>query len=128
MVYLIDTNILVRLITGDIPKLHQKALQFFEKVENNEIKGLLTESIIAEVYYVLKSFYKFKKEQIIEDLQAILSNENILYENKSEIFETFSILKTRNLSFVDALLCAKSNMYDYTLMSFDKNLLKCSNG
>ena len=125
MIYLIDTNVIVRLVTGDIPDLHKKALKFFANIEKGACKGILTESVLAEAFYVLQSFYKMEKEQIIDDLQVILMNENILYENKGEAFEAFAIVKRSNLSFVDALLCAKCKINGYALMSFDKGLVKC---
>ena len=97
----LDTNVIVRFILADDPKLSPKAKAIFEKIDKGE-KVFVTSVIIAEAVYVLLKVYKLAKTEIKEKLLPIVLKESILTENKdllNEVFETFVI---KNVDFEDA--------------------------
>ena len=61
-----DTNILVRHLTGDPPAMAARATRFL--AEANEL--LLVDLIVAEVVYVLESFYEVPRPQVAHLRQA----------------------------------------------------------
>lgn len=64
---IVDTDIIIRFLTNDDPK---KAKDF-ERFLNSKKKIILTDVSFAEVYWTLKSFYKFPKGEIIPALNCL---------------------------------------------------------
>ena len=128
MVFLIDTNTIVRFLIEDNKEHFEKSKEFFEKIENDEIKAIILDTVICEVIYVLEKIYSIKREKILDSIQKLLLLDGIINDNKDVLINAINILKIKKIDFVDALICAKSKIYDYKIMSFDKKLLKCVNG
>ncbi len=128
MVYLIDTNIIVRFLVGDKKEHFQKAKEFFKKIEEGTIQAILLDMVICEVIYVLDKVYAIERKKILQSIHKLLFLKGIVNRNKSVLIEAITILEHKKIDFVDALLCVKSKMYDYKIFSFDEKLLKCSNG
>jgi len=66
--FLIDTNVLIRLIVKDDPNKFNIIVKLVEKVEKNEITLVIPTVIIAECCWLLRSFYKLDKRKITEYL------------------------------------------------------------
>ena len=116
----VDADIIIRFLTNDDP---QKALSFQKFLEDGA-KVLLTDVTVAEVYWTLKSFYKFSKEKILLNLETLLTLPQI-DANKELIIETLSLLKKINVSFIDAYLAVFSCLKnDGKILSFDKGFDK----
>lgn len=126
MVYLIDTNIIIRFLVGDHAEHLAKSIAIFEKVEKCEIEVHILESVVMEVFFVLTKFYKLQKEEVINDLKRILSLEGVVNDDKLTLFETLSIIENKNIDFVDALLCARQRLQGVEILSFDNDIKKCN--
>lgn len=126
MVYLIDTNIIIRFLVGDHAEHLAQSSAIFERVEQCEIEVHILESVIMEVFFVLTKFYKLPKNEVINDLKRILSLEGVVNDDKLLLFETLSIIENKNIDFVDALLCAKKRLQGFDILSFDNDIKKCS--
>jgi predicted nucleic-acid-binding protein len=124
---LIDTNYIIRFLTLEPLEHYQEAEKLFLQVAKREIKVAISEGIIMECYFVLLKFYKWDKSKVIDKLEKILSLKNIICNEKEAILKAFEILKTKNIDFIDALLCAKSKLYGYEVRSFDNDIRKCLN-
>lgn len=116
----VDTDILVRFFTNDD---QVKALRF-ERFLRSERKMTVTVVTVAEVYWVLSSFYRFSKKKILDCLEALVSKPNILCP-KLLLLETVTILRRYNLSFVDAFTAAYSlSKHQGQVLSYDKGFAK----
>ena len=125
---LIDTNYIIRFLTMQPLEHFEKAKELFYKVAKKEVKAVISEGIIMECYFVLLKFYKWDRERIIKKLENILKMQNIICNEKFILLEALNILKTKNIDFIDALLCAKSKLLGYEVLSFDKDIEKCLKG
>jgi predicted nucleic-acid-binding protein len=125
MIYLIDTNIIIRLLVGDNEIQLKKSIEYFKKIETGELQVEILDGVLMEVYFVLTKFYKVNKIEVLKDLKTIISLKGVINSNKTTLFETFNILENKNIDFVDALICAKSFLEGYGKLSFDKDLKKC---
>ncbi|MGI8678938.1 MAG: PIN domain-containing protein [Jatrophihabitans sp.] len=63
----VDTNVLVRHLTGDPPAMAKRATAFLR--EGSEL--LLADLVVAETVYVLESFYKVPREQIATTIRSL---------------------------------------------------------
>ena len=124
MVYLIDTNIIIRFLVGDHEEHLKIATEIFTKIENAQIKAEILDSVLMEAYFVLIKFYKLPKNEVVEDLKKLIALKGITGD-KILLLETLNILLNKNIVFVDALICAKAKLYGYEKLSFDIDLKKC---
>ncbi len=65
----IDTNVLIRHLTGDPPELAARATRYLAGAD----ELLLPDLILAEVAYVLESFYETPRAQVATTLRAVLA-------------------------------------------------------
>ena len=114
----IDTNYIIRYLVNDNIKMADIA----EEILTTQ-KVLIANEILAEVVYVLLGIYEISKEDISNQLLELISFENISVSNYEIINKALKIFKTKNLDFVDCLLCSYSNRDE--IITFDKKLNKC---
>lgn len=118
----IDTNILIRFLTADDPQKADAVEKLLREAQKDEIE--IPDIIIAEVVWVLLSFYKLDKEAVIEKLEALLSLENIK-TNRRLLQRTLGVYRKYNISYTDAFLIAYSLEKGMThLYSYDEGLDK----
>lgn len=115
-----DANVILRYFLNDLKDL---AIQSKYVLENLEI--FIPNEVVAEVVYVLQKFYKVPRNKISSLLTELLSFENIDLYKKAVIFKALEIYKSKNLDFVDCILCAHKKVENIEIKTFDKKLLKC---
>ncbi len=87
---------------------------------------MLMDFIMAEIVYVLSRIYKIEKRQIASALKRLLFYKSLYTDNKLITFEALDIYGSRNIDFADALLCAKQNLEGFEIVSFDKDIGRCT--
>ncbi|RLA73537.1 MAG: PIN domain nuclease [Epsilonproteobacteria bacterium] len=121
MVYLIDTNVIIRFLVGDHKEHLEVATEIFKKVELGEYEVEILDSVIMEALFVLIKFYKLPQDEVIDDLKKIIALRGVV-GNKVLLIETLNIVENKNIDFVDALICSKSKLQGYGKLSFDKDV------
>ena len=122
MVYLLDTNIIIRFLVGDHEEHLAKSVEIFEDIEKAKLQVKILETVLMEAFFVLTKFYKLPKVDVINDLKAILALNGVINPNKTILHETLSIIEDKNIDFVDALICAKSKLQGFEKLSFDSDV------
>ena len=59
----VDTNVFLRFFVRDVESFYQKAKELFEKAENGEEKLETSDLVIAEIVWVLESYYNFQDQK-----------------------------------------------------------------
>ena len=121
MVYLLDTNVIIRFLVGDHPEHLEIATDIFTQIENGEYEVEILEVVIMEALFVLVKFYKLPQSEVIADLKRIIALRGVV-GNKVLLIETLNIVDNKNIDFVDALICAKSRLQGYGRLSFDSDV------
>ena len=124
--FIIDTNIFVRLLTQDVASQFEKAKKFFETIEKSQQKGLVSILVINETIWILRRYYRLKKETFIPQILHLLALKNlkIIEVKKDVIVQALELMLMRNVDFTDAyLFCAKG---DKEVFSFDEDFKKLS--
>lgn len=113
----VDTNILLRFIIDDNKELADIA----ENILKSDECHLLPE-VIQEIIYVLRSVYKYRREDIAQAIQRLLPlvvvKEQLLTNLALTYFAQF------NLDYVDCILLARNKLYGREVATFDKELEK----
>lgn len=123
---LLDANVIIRFLTRDYEEHYLKSVEIFRDIENGKIEAMLLDFILAEVIYVLKRIYKHTKNDISSALKRLLLYKYLYTENKLITFEALEIYADKNIDFADAMLCAKQRLEGFEIVSFDKDIGRCS--
>ena len=57
----VDANVIVRFLTKDSPDLSPRSLQLFRRAADGELVLRVTPLVVAEVVWVLGSFYRWMR-------------------------------------------------------------------
>ena len=115
---LLDANYILRFLLKDNLKMYEISKEY---IINNDCKIL--NEVLAKVVFVLSKVYNVENEKISNILIKFIEHENIIIEDKLAMIVSLKIFKSKNLDFVDCILCAKSEKY--SIKTFDKKLNKC---
>lgn len=119
----IDTNVIVRLLTNDPPELSKKAANFID--DHKDCRLIVNDLIVAEVIFVLESFYKIKKDIIAENLNKFFTIPQIIVENQKIIEAALDFYVLKNIDYAEAFLSAYAiENRSPEIASFDKHLDK----
>jgi predicted nucleic acid-binding protein len=115
----IDTNILIRHLTGEPPDMAARAAAFL----TDERELLLTDLVAAEVVYVLESFYETPRGQIAEAMRSIVAFDSIVCVDPALVLRAIEVYETDRIDYTDAYLvaCAESTGVG-RVASFDRSL------
>lgn len=104
MTAFVDTNVLVRHLTGDPPAQARRATRYLENAD----ELLLADLILAEVAYVLESFYEVTRREVAGTLRAILAFPPIRVLDAELLHRTIEVYEVNRLDFADAYLVASA--------------------
>ncbi len=110
----IDTNVLIRLFTGDDKKQAAKAKQLFASE-----RIYITKTVMLETEWVLRYAYEFKASDIADAFTKLLGQQNVTVEDAHYIAQA-TILLQDGMDFADALHLACSQ--NYVFATFDRKL------
>ncbi len=119
MTAFIDTNVLIRHLTGDPPAQAAKATRYLGRSE----ELLLSDLILAEVAYVLESFYEAPRVQVAETLRAVLGFPAIRVVDAELLQRAVEVYDVHRLDFADAYLVACAERAGVgVIASFDRSI------
>lgn len=121
---LLDTNILVRYLLRDNPKLTRRAKEFFIQAKNGKIKLYLDEVVVAEVVWLFSSFYKIGKEEISSKLSRLIAQDWVVNLRKDTIIRALDLYSETSLDYIDCWVFAVSKSVKVNLETFDRKLKK----
>lgn len=98
----VDTNVFLRFFVRDVESFYVKAKELFEKTEKGELKLETTDLVMAEIVWVLESYYGFSKAEIKEVVETILETKNLKVHNHSRVKEAIALYSAGKMDFIDA--------------------------
>jgi predicted nucleic-acid-binding protein len=119
----VDTNVLVRHLTGDPPAMAAAATAYLR--EESEL--FLADLIAAETIYVLESFYETPRDQVAEIMRSLLAMDSIVVVDRDVLLRAVEVYEVDRLDFVEAYLvaCAESTGIG-RVASFDRAIDRLS--
>jgi predicted nucleic acid-binding protein len=115
----VDTNVLVRHLTGDPPSQAQRATAFLR--DSHEL--ILTDLVLAEMVYALESFYEVPRTDIARMARSLLALPAIETGDHELLLRTVEIYEVLRLDFAEAYLSALAEMSDVKrVASFDRQI------
>lgn len=117
----IDANILLRLLTGDPPEMAERAVRLAQKAERGEVTLKLLPIVVAEVSWVLNSFYGYSRSEIAQVLIPLMTTEGLLVENVDQVIAALKQMASVNVDFLDAYLAEIARKEGEAVVSFDRD-------
>lgn len=112
---LIDTNLIIRFLVNDD---HQKAARVKKILADDKVTNVLPDLVIAEIIWVLSSYYELEKASIIKKIRALIHVRTIDC-NKTLIDQSLTNWGKYNISFVDSYLVAMAELKGLNIYSYD---------
>ena len=103
----VDTNVLVRYLTGEPSELAERAVEILDDPE----PLTLSELVLVETAYVLESVYGVARARIVDALIELVQRRNLrpLHLSKAQICEALELCRpSGRVSFTDALIWAQA--------------------
>jgi predicted nucleic-acid-binding protein len=100
----LDTNILVRILTGDDRAQAEQAAQLIRERCSSENPGFVNCVVIAELVWVLKNLYDYERRDIARALERLLTSRDLAIEAYEHVRSAFLTYQSSNCDFIDALI------------------------
>lgn len=121
---ILDTNIFIRLLIGDIPTQLETAKKIFKEIESGKYQGLVSILVLNEIIWITEHFYKVKRSVYLPQILQLLALKNLkVIEAKKPIIIT--ILKRmlqKKIDFTDIYLMELANRTKKPIFSFDRDI------
>jgi predicted nucleic-acid-binding protein len=115
----VDTNILVQHLTGDPPGQATHATRFLAETDDL----FLVDLIVAEVVYVLESFYEVERARVAEFVRAVLACDPIRVVDEELLLRAVEVYEIERLDFAEAYLVASAERSGVAAVaSFDRSI------
>lgn len=116
----VDANVILRFLVNDPPEMAEEAARLFEAVEKHQVTLILDDIVVAELVWVLSSFYQHPVSEIATALRDFLLQEGIETEEKATLLYALTLYETKNVDFADALVAARAQKRNIPhVFSFD---------
>lgn len=121
MIPFVDTDVIIRLVTGDDLEKQERAAHLFQQVEAGALTIAAPDTVIADAVYVLASpsLYGLSRIEVAEILGALVRLTHFRVENRAVVLGALHRYAASRLDFGDAMLLAamqtqgSSDLYSY---------------
>jgi len=115
----LDTNVVIRHLTGDPPAQARRATAFLERA----YELLVPDLIVAEVVYVLESFYEVKPTRVAELVRGVIAFPAILVVDEPMLLRALEVYEVERIDFSEAYLVASAEASGVeSIVSFDRSI------
>jgi len=115
----LETNVLIRHLTGDPPGVAARATRFL--AEADEL--LVPDLIVAEVVYVLESFYEVERAKVAELARAVIAFPAVTVIDQDLLLRAIEVYELDRIDFAEAYLVASAERSGVnTVASFDRSI------
>jgi predicted nucleic acid-binding protein len=115
---LLDTNILVRHLTGEPPAQARRATALL--AGDDEL--VLSDLVMAELVYVLESYYERPRDEVGNAARALLALPSVASDHEL-LLRAVELYEAERLDFAGAYLCAAAEISGIGVVaSFDRRI------
>lgn len=118
----IDTNVIIRFLTGDDHQKQERAAALFQQVEEGNLMIAAPDTVIADAVYVLSSkrLYHLDRVKVSALLTPLVRLPSFHVQNRQPVLRALEIYAATDLDFGDALIIgAMEQAKSHTLYSYD---------
>ena len=120
----VDANVLLRFLTGEPKPMAEQAARLMRRAEQGEVLLVLSPLVIAEMVWVLKSFYRHSFDEISRVVIPLLSADGVEVEDRELLIRAIELARDKNVDFLDAVLALQAVREGETVCTFDETDFK----
>lgn len=121
---LLDTNILLRFITGEPTDQAEEVARLVAAAEAGKVRLAVLPMVLAEAVFVLSGFYEHPRSRVAEVLTHLISSPGFHADESERMLHALKLFGAGKLDFVDCYLAAASIREGRVLVSFDQDVAK----
>ncbi len=121
---LLDTNVLLRFVTGEPADQAQEVAGLFTAAEAGKVRLGVSPMVLAETVFVLTRFYEQPRAKVAEVLAHLISCPGFQSDEQARMLRALKLFGAANIDFVDCYLAAVSIQEGIPVISYDKDLGK----
>ena len=115
----LDTNVLIRHLTGDPPAQARRAHAFLANAD----ELLVPDVIVAEIVYVLESFYEVERGRVAELVRSIIGFPAVVVVDVPLLLRALEVYEVDRIDFAEAYLVANAEASGVNaIASFDRSI------
>ena len=119
MTAFVDTNALIRHLTGDPPDQAARATAFLAGAD----ELLLPDLIVADIVYVLESFYEVPTDEVARLMRSVIAFAPIRTLDPALLLRSLEVYETLRIDFAEAYLVASAEAPGiHDIVSFDRSI------
>jgi len=118
----VDTNIFLRFLVNDIPEQADGCEAIFRKAIVGEEALYTTDMVIAEIVWVLESYYELSRSEVRAKVEKILSTPNLTCDSRETVIHALALYDEKRIDYIDAYnACILKVKGIEEVYSFDKH-------
>ena len=98
----VDTNIFLRFLVNDIPQQADACEAIFRRAVAGEEALYTTDMVIAEIVWVLESYYDLSRSEVRTKVEKILNTQNLTCDSKETIIHALVLYDEKRIDYIDA--------------------------
>ena len=117
----VDTNLFIRYLTNDDPVKADRVEKLLDQAAGGSVKLVTTELVIAEIVWVLESFYEMTNVAIAPLVRGILATHGLEVINGALVGRALELYEGQGIDFIDGYIAAVMEKHGIDeLYSFDR--------
>ena len=121
MRFILDTNTIIRFMTGEPENQAKAVATLIEQCDAGKLKLVFLPMVVAECVFVLTSFYKQERKDVCDALRYFIESPDIEVDEEDRLLEALAIFSRHKIDFVDCYLAAAGKELGIPVASFDKD-------
>lgn len=122
---LIDTNLIIRFLTGEPEKQAESSKALFAANESGDLALKLVPLVLAEVVFVLSGkVYGYRRDEVASALIAFVQSPSLDVEKREVALLALALFRDYPIDYVDAYLAAEARTAGHAIASFDTDFRK----
>ena len=119
----LDTNVLVRLVLRDDEAQAQRARELVETRAHSDASLFVSDVVLAEFAWVLRSRYALPGKAIARALRAMLDNATLAWQSRAAAVEALRLFEQGSVDFPDCLVVALAQSHHCeAVATFDQGM------
>ena len=125
MIFFIDSNIFLRVLIQEDVQSFQICSNLLRQIEGKKINAVTSDLVFAEIVWVLTSYYKRPRSEIVESIELI-NNMPMKTVNTFDRSIAIQLYDRYSVKYIDALIASIDpiSKKKWTIISYDKDFDK----
>lgn len=98
----VDTNVFLRVLTADQPRMAADSKRLIERAESGEVELHTSHLALAEIVWTLDSQYGVSREEIAGMVRDLLALQSLRVDQKEMLRQVIELYESTNVDFIDA--------------------------